>query len=91
MPEKKLKQYNIPSLYQDFFPLQTMLQKLHGTPHSQSKSNSLIDNVGKEVNKKSHAHFKPLRNTGQKKNKINQSLPSGKEQTSRDWSSTFSF
>ena len=92
MPEKrKLKQYNIPSLCQDFFPLQTMLQKSHGAPHSQSKSNSLIDNVGKEVNKKSHAHFKPLRNTGQKKNKVNQSLPSGKEQTSRDWSSTFSF
>ena len=92
MPEKrKLKQYNIPSLCQDFLPLQTMLQKLHGAPRSQSKSNSLIDNVGKEVNKKSHAHFKPLRNTGQKKNKINQSLPSGKEQTSRDWSSIFSF
>jgi hypothetical protein len=36
--------------------------------------------LGKEVNKESHAHFNPLRSTGQKKNEIHQSLPSGKEQ-----------
>lgn len=89
-PEKtKLKQYSIPNLCQDFLPLQTLLQKLHCIPCSQS--DPLIDNVGEEVNRKSHAHFKPLRNTGQKKNKINQPLPSGKEQPSRDWSSIFSF
>ena len=79
MSEKmKLRQCNIPNLYQALPPLQTLLQKLHYA--SCSQSDSIIDNVGKEVNKKSHAHFKPLRNTGQKKNKINQPLPSGKEQ-----------
>lgn len=40
----KLKQYNIPNLYQALLPLQTLLQKLHCA--SSSQSDSIIDNVG---------------------------------------------
>lgn len=85
----KLKQHRTPKSYQAFLPLQTLLQKLHCASHSQS--NCIIDNVGKEVNKRSHAHFKPLRNTGQRKIKSINLCQVEKNKTSRDWSSTFSF
>lgn len=50
MSEKKLKQDNIPTVFQALLPVQTLLQKLHCA--SRSQSDSVIDNVGKEVNKK---------------------------------------